>query len=116
MKFGFSGGNLSTNIDSYFDVVSIVKYGEELGYDTAWISDRIRDAYVTMTACAQATSLIRLCTGVVSPFMRHPVANARSFATLDEICNGRQAMSFGAGNHLAASELGFETKSSYERV
>ena len=30
MKFGFAGGNLATNIDSYHDAVSIVRYGEEL--------------------------------------------------------------------------------------
>ena len=117
MKFGFSGVNLSTNVEHYTDVVSVVKYGEELGYDSAWLSDRVRDTYVNLTACALATKKIRLATGVINPYTRHPVINARAVATLDELSNGRMAMGLAVGNMVEMTrDLGFPEKAGYERV
>ena len=117
MKFGFSGVNLSTNVEHYTDVVSVVKYGEELGYDSAWLSDRVRDTYVNLTACALATKKIHLATGVINPYTRHPVINARAVATLDELSNGRIAMGLAVGNMVEMTrDLGFPAKAGYERV
>lgn len=117
MRFGVCGVNLSTNVDHISDVVSVVRYAEELGFDTAWLSDRLRDTYVNLTACAIATSKIRLAPGMINPFTRHPVINARAIATLDELSNGRMAMGFAAGNMVEMTkDLGFETKGSYARV
>ena len=117
MKFGICGVNLSTNVDHINDVVSVVRYAEELGYDEAWLSDRLRDTYVNLAACAAATSKIGLATGMVNPFTRHPVINARAVATLDELSNGRMSMGFAAGNMVEMTrDLGFETKGAYSRV
>ncbi|MGI0079631.1 MAG: LLM class flavin-dependent oxidoreductase, partial [Nitrososphaerales archaeon] len=117
MMFGFSGVNLSTNVDHYMDVVSVVKYGEELGYDSAWLSDRVRDTYVNICACALATKKIRLATGVINPYTRHPVINARAVATLDELSNGRMAMGIAVGNMVEMTrDLGFPAKAGYDRV
>lgn len=117
MEFGVSGVNLSTNVNHINDVVSVVKYAEELGFDTAWLSDRLRDTYVNMAACALATSKISLRTGMVNPFTRHPAINARAVATLDELSGGRAGMGFAAGNMIEMTkDLGFETKAAYERV
>lgn len=109
--------NLSTNVEHYSEVVSVVKYGEELGYDIAWLSDRVRDTYVNLTACAFATNKIRLATGVINPYTRHPVINARAVATLDELSNGRMAMGIAVGNMVEMTkDLGFPTKAGYEKV
>jgi len=117
MKFGICGVNLSTNVDHINDVVSVVRYAEELGYDQAWLSDRLRDTYVNLTACAIATSKIKLATGMVNPYTRHPVINARAVATLDELSNGRMSMGFAAGNMVEMTkDLGFETKGSFSRI
>lgn len=117
MKFGICGVNLSTNVDHINDVVSVVRYAEELGYDAAWLSDRLRDTYVNLSACAMATSKIQLATGMVNPFTRHPVINARAVATLDELSNGRMSMGFAAGNMVEMTkDLGFETKGAYSSV
>jgi len=117
LKFGFSGVNLSTNVDHYNDVVSVVKYGEDLGYDSVWLSDRVRDTYVNLTAVALATSKIHLSTGMINPFTRHPVINARAIATLDELSNGRMGMGVAVGNMVEMTkDLGFETSSGYARV
>ena len=117
MKFGFSGVNLSTNVEHYNDVVSVVKYGEDLGYDAAWLSDRIRDTYVNLAACAFGTKRIRLSPGMINPYTRHPVINARAIATLDEISNGRMSLGIAVGNMVEMTrDLGFETKAGYARV
>jgi 5,10-methylenetetrahydromethanopterin reductase len=117
LKFGFSGVNLSTNVEHYSDVVSVVKFGEELGYDSAWLSDRVRDTYVNIAACALATSKIRLASGVINPYTRHPVINARATATLDELSNGRIAMGIAVGNMVEMTrDLGFPAKAGYEKV
>ncbi len=117
MRFGICGVNLSTNVDHISDVVSVVRYAEELGYDEAWLSDRLRDTYVNLAACAVATTRIGLATGMVNPFTRHPVVNARAVATLDELSNGRMSMGFAAGNMVEMTrDLGFETKGGYSRV
>lgn len=117
MQFGICGVNLSTNVDHINDVVSVVRYAEELGFNAAWLSDRLRDTYVNLAACAIATSKIRLATGMVNPFTRHPAINARAVATLDELSNGRMAMGFATGNMVEMTkDLGFETKGAYMRV
>lgn len=69
-KFGICGVNLSTNVEHVNYVVSVARYAEELGYHTAWLSDRLRDTYVNLTACAMATSKIGLARGMVDPFTR----------------------------------------------
>lgn len=117
MDFGVSGVNLSTNVGHISEVVSAVKYAEELGFKTAWLSDRLRDTYVNLAACAMSTSNISLRTGMVNPFTRHPVINARAVATVDELSGGRAGMGFAAGNMVEMTkDLGFETKAAYERV
>jgi len=117
MRFGVCGVNLSTNVEHVNDVISVVRYAEELGYDAAWLSDRLRDTYVNLTACALATSKIGLAPGMVNPFTRHPVINARAVATLDELSNGRMSMGFAAGNMVEMTrDLGFETKGGFSRV
>ena len=117
MKFGFSGVNLSTNVEHYNDVVSVVKYGEDLGYDSAWLSDRVRDTYVNLAACALGTKRIQLGPGMINPYTRHPVINARAIATLDEISNGRMFLGVAVGNMVEMTkDLGFETKAGYARV
>lgn len=117
MRFGICGVNLSTNVEHINDVVSVVRYAEELGYDAAWLSDRLRDTYVNLSACAMATRKIGLATGMVNPFTRHPVINARAVATLDELSNGRMSMGIAAGNMVEmTNDLGFETKGAYSRV
>jgi 5,10-methylenetetrahydromethanopterin reductase len=117
MKFGFSGVNLSTNVEHFSDVVSVVKFGEELGYDSVWLSDRVRDTYVNLTLCALATKKIKLSTGMINPYTRHPVINARAIATLDEISGGRMSMGIAVGNMVEMTrDLGYDAKAGYARV
>jgi 5,10-methylenetetrahydromethanopterin reductase len=82
------------------DFVELVKLGEKLGYDAAWVPDQtfFPDPFVSMTMCAVATQSIELVIGVANPYTRHPVQVARAAATLDDVAPGRIVLGYGAGN------------------
>ena len=97
MRFGV--GLIST--DPVPQMVAKVKLAEDLGYDTVWLIDSplvAREVYVTMTACALATSRISLGTGVTVSYLRHAGVTASTFATLNDIAEGRFKLGIGTGN------------------
>ena len=66
------------------------------------MADHFTDGYdlepmVALTAAAEATSTIRLQTGVLGNDYRHPVLTARMAASLDVISDGRFTLGLGAG-------------------
>jgi 5,10-methylenetetrahydromethanopterin reductase len=96
MKFAF-GAKPKAPMHAF---VSLVKLGESLGYDSAWVPDQtfFPDPFVSMAVCAAATERIELVLGVANPYTRHPVQVARAVATLDDVAPGRIALGYGAGN------------------
>jgi len=76
-------------------------------YDFLWISDALvangppdlprLDAWVALTAIAQATSRLRLGVLVSGNAFRHPAVLAKMVTTVDHISNGRVELGFGAG-------------------
>ncbi|MDH3731174.1 MAG: LLM class flavin-dependent oxidoreductase, partial [Acidimicrobiia bacterium] len=71
---------------------------EELGYESAWITETrlARDAFTILGAFAAATSRITLGTGVVNTWTRGPALMAVTFATLHEMAPGRIVAGLGA--------------------
>ena len=87
-------------------VVAQVKLAEELGYESVWMIDSqltCRELYVTLTACALATSRIKLAAGVTAPRTRHVSVTAGAFATLHDIAQGRLILGMSVGNTLVNS-------------
>jgi 5,10-methylenetetrahydromethanopterin reductase len=85
-------------------IVEQVKLAESLGYDTAWITDThlvCRELWVTLTACALATSRIRLGPGITVPHTRHISVTASAAASLDELAPGRVVVGVGTGGSAA---------------
>lgn len=82
------------------DTIRVVKAGEDLGFESAWLPDQTfySDPFVLLTACAVATQRLVLGLGVTNPYTRHPALTARAAATLDELSGGRTILAFGAGN------------------
>jgi len=81
-----------------------VKLAESLGYDTAWITDThliCRELWVTLTACALATSRIRLGPGITVPHTRHISVTASAAVTLEELAPGRVVVGVGTGGSAA---------------
>ena len=86
-------------------IVRQVQLAESLGFDTAWITDThlvCRELWVTLTACAAATSRIRLGPGITVPHTRHVSVTASAIATLHELAAGRLVLGIGTGG--SASE------------
>jgi 5,10-methylenetetrahydromethanopterin reductase len=86
-------------------IVRQVQLAETLGFDTAWITDThlvCRELWVTLTACATATSRIRLGPGITVPHTRHVSVTASAIATLHELAPGRLVLGVGTGG--SASE------------
>src|SRR5258705_7475216 len=86
-------------------IVEQVRLAESLGFDTAWIADThlvCRELWVILTACAAATSRIRLGPGITVPHTRHISVTASAIATLHELAPGRLVLGVGTGG--SASE------------
>ncbi len=86
-------------------IVEQVRLAESLGFDTAWIADThlvCRELWVILTACAAATSRIRLGPGITVPHTRHISVTASAIATLHELAPGRLVLGIGTGG--SASE------------
>ncbi len=96
MKFVF-GAKPKAPLNTF---ANLVKLGESLGFDAAWVPDQtfFPDPFVAITHCAAATQHIELVIGVANPYTRHPVQVARAAASLDDIAPGRIALGYGAGN------------------
>ena len=87
-------------------VVEQVKLAEDLGYESVWLIDSqltCRELYVTLTACALATSRITLAAGVTAPATRHASVTAGAFATLNDVAPGRLIVGVSVGNTLVKS-------------
>jgi 5,10-methylenetetrahydromethanopterin reductase len=85
-------------------IVEQVKLAESLGFDTAWITDThlvCRELWVTLTACALATSRIRLGPGITVPHTRHISVTASAAASLEELAPGRVVVGVGTGGSAA---------------
>ncbi len=78
-----------------------VLVAERLGYEAVFDTHiASRDGLMTLAAYAQATSRIKLGTGVLPCFPRHPVSLAIEAATLDEMSGGRLILGIGPSHQI----------------
>ena len=86
----------SSSMDRAVERVQLV---ERLGYDSVFaVQIAARDGLMICSAYAQATERIRIGTGVLPAFPRHPIALATEAATLDEMADGRFIMGLGTAH------------------
>ena len=104
MRFGIDVGQQRLAWD---EVVSRVKFGEDLGFDGAWGFDHFQPMYgegpgetfdgmTTLAALAGQTSRIRLGLLVAGVTYRHPSVFAAQAMTIDHASHGRLELSLGA--------------------
>jgi 5,10-methylenetetrahydromethanopterin reductase len=82
------------------DTPAEIELAEELGYERAWVFDSpalFADPWMTLARAAERTSRIRLGVSVITPRMRHLIANAGAIATLAALAPGRVDVAIGAG-------------------
>ena len=123
MKIGLSSPNSSYGVPTAEMAVD----AEQRGYDSLWVGEHsniptsretphpsgielprlywhMRDPFVSLAAAAQATSTLKVTTGVCLLLEHEILARAKSVATLDEQSNGR--FEFGIGVGWNREELG----------
>ena len=83
------------------EAVTRAKKAEDLGFEAIFFADSHMnnvDCYQVMAMCAVATKKIRLGTAVTNMVYRDPTITANSFATLNEISEGRAIIGMGTGD------------------
>lgn len=87
--------------------------------DSLWLAEDPEgwDAFAVLGAIARETERLRLGTGVVNPYFRHPVQIASAVSTLDLLSNGRAFLGFGRGqNEWYGTALGLEVGNPTRRL
>lgn len=80
-------------------LVDVARRAEELGYDRVWAAEAgTNDAFGLLSACATATSVVGLATGVLPIFTRTPALMAQSAATLQDLSGGRFTLGIGVSS------------------
>lgn len=78
-----------------------VQAAESLGYEAVFTTHTTgRDALITALAYARETTSIKVGTGVLPCFPRHPIALAIEAATVDEVSGGRLILGIGPSHKL----------------
>jgi 5,10-methylenetetrahydromethanopterin reductase len=79
--------------------IDLARMADAAGVDSLWIMEDPDgwDALAVLGAIARETSRIRLGTGVINPYYRHPALIAASISTLDMLSNGRAFLGLGRG-------------------
>jgi 5,10-methylenetetrahydromethanopterin reductase len=83
---------------------------EEQGFGGIWVADSrlvMRDAYALLSVVAAGTNRIRIASGVTNAQTRHLSVLASSWATLDELSDGRAVMGIGVGES-SVRKIGFK--------
>jgi 5,10-methylenetetrahydromethanopterin reductase len=84
------------------DYVSQAQVAERLGFATFWVPEdyAFPGAFSSCAAIAATTKRIKIGTGVINPFTRHPVLIAMELAALDQLSGGRAILGLGASIKL----------------
>ncbi|MGE5227738.1 MAG: LLM class flavin-dependent oxidoreductase [Planctomycetaceae bacterium] len=97
-------GSARTVAQEYRDTVAMARLAESLGFDGAWVSEHhgASDGYlpsllVMLAALAEATTRIRLGTGVVLTPLHDPVRLAEDAGVVDQLSEGRLVLGLGLG-------------------
>jgi len=74
---------------------TVARRCEEAGFDSLWIAETGRTAFIQAAVAAQATMTIRIGTSIALAFPRSPVITAMAARDLAELSNGRFTLGLG---------------------
>ena len=89
------------------DSVERARIVEKHGYESLWTTQlpNARDASLVLAAYAHATERVKLGTGVLPIYTRHPTAMAQMAMTLDELSGGRFILGIGVSHKVTVEGL-----------
>jgi F420-dependent oxidoreductase-like protein len=89
------------------DSTARAKTVEKLGYESLWTTQlpNARDASLVLAAYAAGTERVKLGTGVLPIYTRHPTAMAQMAATLDELSGGRFILGIGVSHKVTVEAM-----------
>src|SRR5437773_6657861 len=87
--------------------VARAKAAEGLGYESVWTTQMpdARDASLVLAAYAFHTTRIKLGTGVLPIYTRHPTAMVQMAASLDELSGGRFILGIGISHKVTVEGM-----------
>ena len=98
VHIGYWGLGLSAD-----DQLALVREAEQLGYDSVWTAEAYgSDAATILGWIAQATSRIRIGSGIFQMPGRSPAMTAMTAATLDQLSDGRMILGIGSSGPQVA--------------
>jgi len=89
--------------------IEMGRRAEQAGYESLWIHESLyqRDVITYLSAILGATKRLKVASGVINTFTRHPVTAATTFATLAELSGGRAIMGLGLGSFPTLPKIGY---------
>jgi 5,10-methylenetetrahydromethanopterin reductase len=90
------------------DAVELAKRAESLGYESIWFHESLfqRDVFSYLSSVLLSTSRLRVGSGAINTFTRHPLTSAATFASLSELSGGRVIMGLGLGSFPTMPSIG----------
>jgi F420-dependent oxidoreductase-like protein len=98
---------LTNAVRTLDESVARAREAERLGYESVWVTQLpdARDAPLVLAAYAAATQWVRLGTGVLPIYTRHPTAMAQMAASLDEMSAGRFILGIGVSHQVTVESM-----------
>ncbi|HEX9235820.1 MAG TPA: LLM class flavin-dependent oxidoreductase, partial [Actinomycetota bacterium] len=75
---------------------SLARAAERAGYESIWVAETARSAYIQAAAAVQATSRITVGTDIALAFARSPTITAMTARDLAELSGGRFVLGLGS--------------------
>jgi 1,4-dihydroxy-2-naphthoate octaprenyltransferase len=105
-----AGRRVGLGLAPHGDIRDQVRYAleaEAAGFESVWVHDTYfeRDPVSYLASIALETRDIRVGSGALNPYTRHPVVLAMTGASLDNLAPGRISMAFGSGLPLRLSQM-----------
>lgn len=92
------------------EMSKVAAKADAAGYDSLWLHESLfqRDVVTYLASMVSATRTMKLGSGVINTYTRHPVAAATTFATLSELSGGRVILGLGLGSFPTIPLIGHQ--------
>lgn len=92
------------------EAIRLGQKAEKEGYDSLWFHESLyqRDVVSYLTSIILSTNTLKVGSGVLNTFTRHPVTVAATFASLAELSGNRVILGVGLGSFPTVPKIGYK--------